>query len=268
VSFIPQQDFFEKMAQIAARHALPHFRTDLSVENKQKQGFDPVTEADRNTEAALREFLRTNRGQDGIIGEEWGAEGADRDYVWIIDPIDGTRAYVAGLPSWGTLVGLTHQGRAIAGMMAQPYSRDLFFANQDGSFFTRTASGSPTSTPSLQRLAVSQTTELGKASLFTTTPALFEAKDFPHFGSLRQKVRQARFGGDCYAFAMLAHGLIDLVIEIGLQSYDIVALIPIIEQAGGIVTCLDGSRPESGGNIIAAATPQLYEAALDVLCRQ
>jgi len=263
MTFIPDQIFFQTMAQIAANAALPHFRTVLSVENKQEQGFDPVTQADRNTETALRDYLHQHRPQDGIIGEEWGQEGEDKDYIWVIDPIDGTRAYVAGLPSWGSLVGLTHQGRAVAGMMAQPYVGDLFFANKQGSFFTRIQPDIPPSP--LQKLAVSQTTNLEQASLFTTTPQLFEAQEFPHFASLRRKVRQARFGGDCYAFAMLAAGFIDLVIEIGLQPYDIVALIPIIEQAGGIITCLDGSRPEAGGNIIAAATPQLYQAALETL---
>jgi len=263
MSFMPSRDFFENLAQIAADQSLPYFRTPLSVENKLEHGFDPVTQADKNTEAALREYLRQHRPQDGIIGEEWGAENEERDNIWIIDPIDGTRAYVAGLPSWGTLVGLTHKGRAVAGMMAQPYNGDLFFANQQGSFFTRLQPGSSSS--NLQKLTVSQTSELEKASLFTTTPSLFEREEFPRFYQLRQKLRQARFGGDCYAFAMLAAGLIDLVIEIGLQSYDIVALIPIIEQAGGLVTCLDGSRPEQGGDIIAAATPQLYEAALAIL---
>jgi len=261
--FMPAQDFFENLAKIATSQSLPYFRTALAVENKLNQGFDPVTLADKDTEAALREYLRQHRPQDGIIGEEWGAENETQEHVWIIDPIDGTRAYVAGLPSWGTLVGLTHKGRAVAGMMAQPYNGDLFFANQKGSFFTRLQPDS--SVTNLKKLAVSQTTELEKASLFTTTPTLFETQEFPHFAQLRQKVRQARFGGDCYAFAMLAAGLIDLVIEIGLQSYDIVALVPIIEQAGGLVTCLDGSRPEGGGNIIAAATPQLYEAALAIL---
>jgi len=148
--------------------------------------------------------------------------------------------------------------------MAQPYNGDLFFANSQGSFFTRLQPDAPSPAP-LQKLASSQVTKLEQASLFTTTPPLFEAEKFPHFATLRQQVRQARFGGDCYAFAMLAAGFIDLVVEIGLQSYDIVALIPLIEQAGGIVTCLNGSRPEQGGDIIAAATPQLYEAALNIL---
>jgi len=260
MAFTPTQEFFIEMAQIAAQQSLPYFRTALVVDNKQAQGFDPVTQADRDTENALRNFIRTRRPQDGIIGEEWGSEGENQEHVWVIDPIDGTRAYVAGLPSWGTLVGLMQQSRAVAGMMAQPYTGDLFFANQEGSFFTRLdAKGASTKR---QKLSVSQTTDLAQASLFTTTPSLFEAKQFPNFARLRHNVRQARFGGDCYAFAMLAAGFIDLVIEIDLQSYDIVALVPIIEQAGGIVTCLDGSRPEAGGNIIAAATPQLYEQAL------
>jgi len=266
MSFIPDQAFFEQMARIAASRSLPYFRTSLEVDNKAATGFDPVTRADRETERALRDFIRTKRGFDGIIGEEWGAENDDQDYVWVIDPIDGTRAYVAGLPSWGTLVGLMHQGRAIAGMMAQPYNGDLFFANQAGSFFTRLISDSTAT--SWQKLSVSQTTKLEEASLFTTTPGLFEGQDFPDFAPLRRQVRQVRFGGDCYAFALLASGFIDLVIEVGLQSYDIVALIPLIEQAGGIVTCFDGSRPEAGGNIIAAATPSLHQAALQFLNRQ
>jgi len=264
MSFIPDQAFFEAMAHIAAAPSLSYFRTPLLVENKATQGFDPVTQADRQTEHSLRDFLRAQRSQDGIIGEEWGAEGETQDYVWVIDPIDGTRAYVAGLPSWGTLVGLMFQGRAVAGMMAQPYNGDLFFANEKGSFFTRLCVDKPLATP--QKLSVRQTTELAEASLFTTTPGLFDGTEFPGFCALRRKVRQVRFGGDCYAFALLAAGLIDLVIEVGLQNYDIVALIPIIEQAGGVVSCFDGSRAESGGNIIAAATPQLHSEALE-FCR-
>jgi len=265
MNFIPDQAFFEEMALVAACQSLPYFRTSLIVDNKQSHGFDPVTEADRNTELALREFIRARRPQDGIIGEEWGSEREEQDHIWVIDPIDGTRAYVAGLPSWGTLVGLMVHGRAVAGMMAQPYTGDLFFANSEGSFFTR--NGMREAVQPLQKLAVRQTTNLEEASLFSTTPGLFEAQDFPGFATLRQKVRQARFGGDCYAFALLAAGLIDLVVEVGLQAYDIVALVPIIEQAGGTVSRFDGFRPEGGGNIIAAATPQLHEAALNLLIK-
>ena len=250
--------FFEELAASVAEPALINFRRDIDVENKSAADFDPVTEADQNTERAVREKIRTHFPEHGIIGEEFGAENADSDYVWVIDPIDGTRAYISGLPTWGTLVGLTHKGRAVAGFMSQPYLGELFMGVPGGSYFARRGEKA-------MPIRVSNTELLAESKMMTTTPALFQGEARDRYFELERQVQLPRYGFDCYAYAMLAAGHIDLVVEPGLQSYDIVGLIALIEQAGGIVTTWDGERPEEGGNIIAAASASLHEAALNII---
>ncbi|MEL6817992.1 MAG: histidinol-phosphatase [Pseudomonadota bacterium] len=250
--------FFQELAVLAAEPALANFRRDIDVENKSTADFDPVTEADQNTERVVREKIRAQFPEHGIIGEEFGAENADSDYMWVIDPIDGTRAYISGLPTWGTLVGLTHKGRAVAGFMSQPYLGELFMGVPGGSYF---AHHGKEATP----IRVSTTKLLAESKLMTTTPALFQGEASDRYFELERQVRLPRYGFDCYAYAMLAAGHIDLVVEPGLQSYDIVGLIALIEQAGGVVTTWDGERPEEGGNIIAAATASLHDAALKII---
>jgi len=257
------QDFFMDLAEIAARESLPFFRQPIAVDNKKEAYFDPVTQADRQTEAALRQFIRLHRPQDSILGEEVGLDKGENDYTWVIDPIDGTRSFICGVPVWGTLVGLLHQTRAIAGMMAQPFTGELFYANETGSFFTRHG-GDGCYLP-VQKLKTRTMTNLEEATLFTTAPAMFDERTRNAFQKLEKCVKLTRFGTDCYAPAMLAAGFVDLVVEAGVQPYDIIALIPIIEQAGGVVTCWDGTPAEKAGNIIAAATPQLHARALEIL---
>ncbi|WP_182419161.1 histidinol-phosphatase [Bartonella sp. HY038] len=253
------ETFFCKLNEIAASQSLPLFRQALTVNNKEVDGFDPVTMADQQTEAALRAFLQQNRPQDGILGEEGGIEGGEREFVWVIDPIDGTRAFISGLPVWGTLVGLLHKGDAIAGMMAQPFTGELFFANDEGSFLRHNGS--------TQMIKCRDTTHIKDATLFSTAPQLLKGKEGESFACLEEKAQLTRFGTDCYAFAMLAAGFVDLVVEVGLKPYDIVALIPIIEKAGGVISRWDGGRAEEAGNIVAAATPQLHEKAMEILAK-
>ncbi|MEO1748497.1 MAG: histidinol-phosphatase [Pseudomonadota bacterium] len=250
--------FFQELAQLAAAPSLAHFRSGVGVENKNTDDFDPVTEADRNTESVIREKIRAKFPEHGIIGEEFGSENLDCDYVWVIDPIDGTRAYISGLPTWGTLVGLTYKGRAVAGFMSQPYLGEVFMGAPGGSYFAKDGGAT-------MPINVSQVKTLADAKLMTTTPALFQGEASNRYFELERQVRLPRYGFDCYAYAMLAAGHIDLVVEPGLQSYDIVGLIGLIEQAGGIVTTWDGERPENGGNIIAAATTSLHAAALKII---
>lgn len=257
MSMFYDEAFFCALNDIAASQSLPLFRKAITVENKEKAGFDPVTIADQQTEAALREFLHQNRPYDGILGEEGGTEGLDREYVWVIDPIDGTRAFISGLPVWGTLIGLLHKGNSIAGMMAQPFTGELFFANDEGSFLRH---GGLT-----RKIECRKTQLIEEATLFSTAPQLLQGKEGAAFAQLQEKAQLTRFGTDCYAFAMLAAGFVDLVIEVGLKPYDIVALIPIIEKAGGVITQWNGGPAEEAGNIIAAATPQLHEKALAFL---
>lgn len=250
-------EFLRRVAQAAAGETLPRFRTHATVDNKYEHGFDPVTEADRAAERAIREIIAREYPDHGILGEEFGAENADCAHVWVIDPIDGTRAFISGLPLWGTLVGLTIDGDAVAGMMAQPFIGELFYANGEGAFYEGPGGG--------RRLATRGTRNLADATLCTTTPALFSNERRVLYDQVEAKVRLPRYGTDCYAYAMLAAGHVDLVVESGLQPYDIVALVPIVEKAGGIVTTWGGTAPEGGGDIVAAATPELHAAAIALL---
>lgn len=254
------RDFFLELAAIAAAQTLPRFRAGGGIDDKGMKGgvaFDPVTEADRAAEVAIRSLIEARFPSHGILGEEHGSVGLDREHVWVIDPIDGTRAFITGIPVWGTLVGLTENGRSIAGMMAQPFTDELFYAL--GGKSHRVSANIETVNK------VSATKDLSKATLFTTTPHLFKGDARRRYDEVESKVKLFRYGCDCYAYCMLAAGFVDLVIETALQPYDIVALVPIIEGAGGIVTDWDGSRPEKGGNIIAAATPELHAAAMAIM---
>ncbi|MBM2715129.1 histidinol-phosphatase [Mesorhizobium caraganae] len=249
--------FLRRVAEVAAREALPRFRLPGLVANKFAAGFDPVTEADRETEKAIRELIKAEYPEHGVLGEEFGAEGVEAKHVWVVDPIDGTRSFISGIPLWGTLVGLMEDGGAVAGMMAQPFIGELFYATGDGTHYEG---------PHGQgQLATRATEDLSEATLFTTTPVIFEPAQRASFHRLERQVRLSRYGTDCYAYCMLAAGQIDIVVEAGLQPYDIVALIPIIEQAGGVVTGWDGGPAERGGGIVAVANTALHARVLDAL---
>lgn len=249
--------FMRRIAKTAAMETLPRFRRSGTVDNKQDTGFDPVTEADRAAERAIRALIAEAFPDHGISGEEYGTADAGNRHVWVIDPIDGTRAFISGIPLWGTLAGLTDAGDAVAGMMSQPFTGELFYAAGEGAFYEG---------PDGNRgLATRDTVELAAATLCTTTPALFEGKRRAAYDRVEAAVRLSRYGTDCYAYALLSAGHVDLVVESGLQPHDIVALIPIIEGAGGVITTWDGERAEGGGDIVAAATPELHRAATALL---
>lgn len=252
------KQFLQRVAAAAAAQTLPRFRAaDLVSDNKYEVGFDPVTEADRAAEQAIRALIREAYPDHGIIGEEFGVENDDSRHVWVIDPVDGTRSFISGIPLWGTLVGLIEDGRAVAGMMSQPFTGELFHADADGAFYDGPGGA--------RRLRVRANRALSEATLCTTTPALFSGGKRAAYDRLEGRVKLARYGTDCYAYAMLASGMIDLVVEAGLQPYDVVALVPIIEKAGGVITRWDGGPAEKAGDIVAAATPELHRAALELL---
>lgn len=252
-------EFLDGLATASGAAILPFFRTHLSVTDKAGPGaFDPVTEADRAAEVVIREKIRAHFPDHGILGEEFGSDRTDAEFVWVIDPIDGTRAFLCGLPVWGTLVGLKRDGRAVLGMMHQPYTGERFFGDCARAWM-RGPHGD-------RVLSTRETIDLRDAILMTTTPALFTGDKRQAYDRVETAVRLARYGTDCYAYAMLASGHVDLVIETGLQPYDIVALIPIVEGAGGVVTCWDGSPATGGGDIIAASNPQMHEKATRLLC--
>ncbi|MFN4208995.1 MAG: histidinol-phosphatase [Devosia sp.] len=244
-------------AEAAARHTLPLFRSGLGVDNKLSEGFDPVTEADRAAETAIRAVIAEHFPDHAIIGEEWGASG-EGPYSWIIDPVDGTRAFISGAPVWGTLIGFAHEGVAIAGLMSQPFIGETFLAVPGRSTYRRGAVTLANRT--------SGETELAPARVFTTTPSLFRTPELmAKWQALEAATRLQRFGMDCYGYALLAAGHADLVIEPFLNTYDIAALVPIIREAGGAIACWDGSEPTAGGDVVAAATPELLDKALDLI---
>lgn len=249
--------FLKHLAGLAAAETLPRFRAAAAVVDKGQGRFDPVTEADREAERAIRAAISARFPEHGIVGEEFGELKADADDVWVIDPVDGTRAFISGVPLWGTLIGLMNRGRAVHGIMAQPFTGEAFYTDGEVSRFEGPGGG--------RILRTRETGVLSDAIMFTTTPALFTGEAKTAYDRLEQSVRLARYGTDCYGYAMVASGQADIVCEIGLQNYDIVALIPIIEKAGGIVSDWRGGRAENGGAILASANERLHEAALAIL---
>lgn len=251
--------FLRLLADAAGKETLSRFRKAPAVDNKLSAGFDPVTEGDRAAEVAIRAVLEKHFPGHGILGEEYGLKAGDNVHQWVIDPIDGTRAFIAGLPVWGTLVGLIVEGRAKVGFMSQPFTGEFYFADGEQSYLAR-GDHAP------QSISTAKNVVLDEAIMFTTTPALFDDAGLrDKYNRLERAVKLPRYGCDCYAFAMLASGHAHLVVEPGLQPYDIVALIPLIEQAGGVITTWDGGRAEGGGNVIAASSPQLHGEALSLL---
>ncbi len=256
IDFAQVQSVLLAAADAAAAKTLPLFRTPLAVDNKLAAGFDPVTEADKGAETAIRAIIDEAFPDHAIIGEEWGKTGDSR-FSWIIDPVDGTRAFISGAPVWGTLIGFAVDGVAVAGLMSQPFIGESFLAIPGRSTYRRGEYGQVNRT--------SGQTELAPARVFTTTPNLFKGEYWGKWEAVEQATRLQRFGMDCYGYALLAAGHADLVIEPYLNTYDIAALVPIIREAGGAMACWDGSEPTGGGNIVAAATPQLLDAALELI---
>lgn len=240
-------------AEAAATCTLPLFRTALAIDNKYTVGFDPVTEADRGAETAIRAVIAQAFPDHAIIGEEWGSSGAGA-YSWIIDPVDGTRAFISGAPVWGTLIGFAVDGVAVAGLMSQPFIGETFLAVPGRATYRRAGEAVP--------IRSSGQTELAPARVFTTTPNLFKGEHWGKWEAIEAATRLQRFGMDCYGYALLAAGHADIVIEPRLNTYDIAALVPIIREAGGAIACWDGSEPTGGGDVVAAATPELLDKAL------
>ena len=264
MAVIDFSSFVDDLATASGKAILPFFRSVLAPENKARGGaFDPVTEADRAGEAVMRHLIKQAFPHHGVVGEEFGTEHGDAEYVWVLDPIDGTRAFIAGLPLWGTLIGLMRNGTPAYGLMHQPFTGERFYGDGGRSFFRLAREGAPVH----RRLRTRRCDSLGEAVLSTTSPKLFEERGRDAYERVESEVRLARYGYDCYAYCMLAAGHIDLVIESGLKPYDIVALIPIIEGAGGVVTGWDGGPAARGGSIVAAGHRRLHGAALDLLNR-
>ncbi|WP_420334128.1 histidinol-phosphatase [Roseibium sp.] len=251
--------FLDELADAAAAAIMPHFRQGFAVDNKLETGFDPVTIADRNGESAMRTLINGTYPDHGILGEEHGPEKLDADHVWVLDPIDGTRAFITGLPTWGTLIGLRSAGTPSLGMMVQPYIGERYAGDCKQAWYN-----GPLGTRTLKARTCSR---LEDAAIFTTTPFLFNDTERAAFDRVEASARLSRYGTDCYAYCMVAAGQGDAVIESGLQAYDIVALVPIIEGADGVVTTWTGGSPADGGQILASGDPRLHDRLLRELSR-
>jgi len=260
-----QADLQELMqvAQIAANAAaevtMRYFRQALSVENKAGEGdFDPVTIADREAELAIRAVFREKCPEIGVFGEEHDVLESESGLMWVVDPIDGTRSFMSGMPLWGTLIGLYNGEEAILGLADQPALGERFSA-----FSGRATIESPRQNGVL---TTRRHVPLSKAIAFSTTPDVFtQDTGRVQFENIRDSARLMRYGGDCYAFALLASGHIDIVIDCDLKPYDIAALIPIIRGAGGVVTTWSGENPIDGGHIVASGSIDLHDDLLEKL---
>ena len=249
--------FVDQLAAASGDTILPFFRTALAVENKKADGFDPVTAADRAAEQTMRALIRKHFPDHGILGEEYGSERTDAEYVWVLDPIDGTKSFISGMLAWGTLIGLMRFGEPVFGLMNQPYTRERF-SGDGGAAHYRGPAGK-------RDLHVRDCANIGDALLFTTSPLLMNRDDRAAFGRLEDKVKLSRYGGDCYAYCMLASGFVDVIVEASLQPYDVQALMPIIEGAGGVITAWDGTSAQDGGCVVACGDPALHAQVIEML---
>lgn len=246
-----------RLADAAGAVILPLFRSGHDVENKAAQGFDPVTEADRAAERAMRDLLQRHRPRDGVLGEEFERTPSENGLTWVLDPIDGTRAFISGLPLWGTLIALNAHGRPVLGIVDQPYLGERYWGC-NGTAWLRDRQ--------VERIIRTRTCErLAAAVLSTTTPELFNAAERTAFDAVAARARLVRYGCDCYAYAMVAAGLIDVVIESDLKPYDIQGPAALVEAAGGVVTDWSGGPAHDGGQVIAAGDARVHEQALELL---
>ncbi len=256
-------DFAATLADAAAEITRPRFRATLAVENKAgASAFDPVTQADRAAESAIRARIVETFPRHGILGEEHGyraptPEDGEARLTWVLDPIDGTRSFITGIPLWGTLIALNDGRRPILGVADQPFTGERFTGSRLGATLERAGSR--------RELRTRACAELRAAIVGCTTPDLFTRDERVAFDELTRATRLVRYGADCYAYCMLALGQMDLVVESGLKPYDIQALIPIIAAAGGVVTTWAGGDPSNGGQIIAAADRRAHAHALELL---
>lgn len=241
------RQFAETLADAAAKAIMPYFRAPLPVQDKGGKLFDPVTEADRAAERVMRELILEHYPEHGIVGEEEDNVAGSSGLTWVLDPIDGTRAFITGMPLWGTLIALNDGQRPFLGVMNQPYTGERFVGTPAGAWCNG------------QVLKTRACAGIASARLMCTSPQIFDnEQQLAAFNAVAEQVQLLRYGGDCYAYCMLASGHVDAVIEAGLQAYDVQALIPIIEGAGGIMTAWDGGDAQHGGPVVAAGDPVLH----------
>ena len=248
------------LADVAGEHCLRLFRSPgLFAANKAASGYDPVTEADRAAERAMRDIIAERRPEDGVDGEEFGRHAGSSGFTWVLDPIDGTRAFVSGAPTWGILIGLDDGTGPVLGVVDHPFTHERFMGGFGRTEYRRG--------DAVSELRVRPCPALADAVLYTTRPEIGSSEEFEGFAAVSREARLTRYGFDCYAYALIALGHVDLVIEAGLHSYDIQGPQAVIEAAGGLVTDWRGRPAHQGGRVLAAGDRRVHAAALDILAR-
>jgi len=250
----------QALADAARPETLRHFRIGITPDDKGPGPggrFDPVTEADRAAERAMRAVLARERPHDGILGEEYGTQAGTSGLTWVLDPIDGTRGYISGTPTWGVLVAVSDAEGPLYGIIDQPYIGERFCGGMGEASMVGPLGAAP--------LRTAAPRPLSEAILLTTFPEIGTADEHRAFRRVADRVRLVRYGLDCYGYALLAAGQVDLVIEAGLQPYDVQAPIAVVTAAGGLATDWEGRPAHGGGRLLAAANPEGHAAALDLL---
>jgi histidinol phosphatase-like enzyme (inositol monophosphatase family) len=252
-------DFAVHLARVAGEQILPRFRSAVGVDNKATEGrFDPVTIADREAEAAIRREIHRVYPDHSVLGEEHGLEQGANQYTWIIDPIDGTRAFILGQLHWGTLIALNDGTRPIIGVMHQPYTAETFVGSPLGTELRRGAD--------VRKLTARKATRLEDAIVCATDPSMFDAPERRRaFDRLAARARAVRYGGDCYTPCMVAAGCADLVVECGLKPWDVQPLIPIVSSAGGVITAWSGGRADAADDMVIASNAELHAQVVALL---
>jgi myo-inositol-1(or 4)-monophosphatase len=254
--------FAHRLADASGAAIRPFFRQRIEVVHKPGvHAFDPVTEADKGAERAIRAIIDRERPQDAILGEEYGEKPAGlraNKWRWVLDPVDGTRAFITGRHEWGSLIALEHDGVPVLGILDQPVLGERFLGVNGRSVLLEGEKRTP--------LKVRECAELKDAILCATDPSAYMSEaEQAAFARVKTEVRLTRYHGDCYIFAMLAMGFVDIVIESALHRWDIAALIPIVEGAGGIITGWDGEPWREGAKTLACGDKRTHEAAIKLL---
>jgi myo-inositol-1(or 4)-monophosphatase len=250
--------FAVALANASAPEILKHFRQNAQVDVKDSPIWDPVTEGDRAGERIIRQMIEEHYPDHGINGEEYGLKDARSPFTWVLDPVDGTRSFVCGMPTWATLIGLNYEGRPTVGVMNQPVVGDMYYGSPDGAWNDYRGTIIP--------IRTRQNVPLADARIGTTAPELYRsARDAAAFQRLKSSVQLVRYGGDAYFFSVMAAGHLDIALDANLQSYDIAPLLPIIRGAGGAAAEWNGGDPALGGNVITAGSQALLDDALAVL---
>ena len=248
---------FNALADAAQVETLRHFRSPDLVAESKRDDFDPVTIADRAAERAMRSVLAERHPDDGILGEEYGPQSGTSGRTWVLDPIDGTRAYISGAPTWGTLIALSREDGPMMGMIAQPYIGERFVGGPNRAELCHADQKTVLKTQAPRALSA--------ATVLTTFPEVGTEEEGRAFHAVAGRAKLTRYGFDCYGYALLAGGHVDLVIEAGLAPYDIQAPIAVIEAAGGVVTDWNGGPAFNGGRALAAANPEIHAEAMAIL---